>query len=187
MFQHPVQKAQYAPLLQALITLGENLLLSAALAILLAAAQYLSANQQINWPVLGYVCLVAGGLSVAHGLASFFIAKGYVPLGNALAADVDLLAQRLSAPAPSALPSPLTPVSAVSEADVASPPPVPVVREPQPLILMPRTQTVVSAVPPGQQAIPQTPSTATRSFYDTGVVPVVGTGGNSQPNQPPTG
>lgn len=131
MFQHPLNKLQMPPALQAILAMAESLIISAIIAALVTASQYLSANQQVNLPALLWMAGVAAGISLGHGVAAFFIAKGQQPLGQVLDAFIDQIQARLP-----------------QQSNTAQPPKV---QSP----ILPTTQTIPVALPvspPAQQA-----------------------------------
>lgn len=164
MFQHPLNKLQMSPAMQALVTVAENLLISAIIAALIAGAQYLSANQRVDVPSLLWIVGIAAGLSIGHGIAMFFVAKGQAPLGDALDSFVAQLQVRAPVPTQPMVSRAVT----TPAANVVLPPgssPIP-----------PRASAVFAQPVPGT-ALSGTTSMSHISFGDTNAMPAV---------QPPT-
>ncbi|HET8911199.1 MAG TPA: hypothetical protein VFN23_07040 [Ktedonobacteraceae bacterium] len=151
MFQHPIKKLELSPSAQALIATAESLIISAVIAALIAASQYLSSNQQVNFSALLWIAGVAALLSLGHGIAAYFVAKGNQPLGEALDTFVSQVQTRI----------PAQPISqgrtsaAITAVRTSTPP--------QPILYPP-----VQAAPPALSTINLAD---TRHFGDTGVMP----------------
>ncbi len=94
-----LQKAQaglnLTPGERAILKTLQSLFITALIAGLIAAAQYLTAPGEVNWTAVGYAVVIAIIFSFAHGLAKYVTASGDLPLGSALEAVTSAAEQKL--------------------------------------------------------------------------------------------
>jgi len=106
LFQKAAARLNLTPTERAILKLVESLLYVAAFNIIVAAAQYIQNNQQINWAFLLKLIIAQAILAVLLALSKYFKAQG----DPAIAAAIDSEEQNLAKSAPAGV-NPVVPNS----------------------------------------------------------------------------
>ncbi len=160
-FSKAAQGLNLTPAQRAFLKLLKLWFYTALSAGVMAGAQYLLNNQQVNWQALIYITGGAFLLSLFGALDKYWTAQGDLPLSLLTEAGIQRV-QQLQERAP---------VAQLQQAQS-----LPAQQAPEPIVLQPRQQSVPQVpFPPATQTVSFgfPPATQTVSFGDSQIIPVI--------------